>query len=248
MKIIAKEPVYAMKILLCDNERDILNSTREKIEKTLNELMSDEKNIVLGFENFFSLLDYIEGRDLSADGIFMNINLMENLETNGVDIIAKIKETKNIHIFFYAGSIEYDEDIFMAEPFDFAVKPVYNEKLKNILIGLKNTIDSEAGKIIVIKAINGIYRVMLDEIDYAESNGRYVYMYTRREKIITIDRLDNVLNKLGNGFARCHKSFIVNWNKIRYYNGDRIVLFDQREIPVSKKWRHDIKNVILNNI
>lgn len=237
-----------MKILLCDDERDILNSTREEVEQILNELMPDEENIVLGFENIFSLLDYIEGRDLSADGIFMDINLMENQETNGIDIAAKIKERKNIHIIFYTGSIEYAENIFKAEPFDFAVKPVSNERLKNILIRLKNTIENEAGRIVVIKATNGIYRVMPDEIDYAESNGRYVYIYTKREKIITIDRLDNLLNKLGGSFVRCHKSFVVNWNKIRYYGGDRIILFDQREIPVSKKWRHDIKNVILNNI
>lgn len=238
-----------MKILICDDEKDVLCNTRERIEKILNEIMPNENNMVYAFENVFALYDYIEGKNFIADGIFMDINLKSDYNTDGINVAGRIKQiSDSIRIIFFTGNIEYAEDIFKADPFDFAVKPVSDERLKEIIIRLKTAIEKDKGKMVTIKATKGIYKIMVDEIKYAESNGRYVYIHTINEKITTINKLDNIHELLGSGFVRCHKSYIVNENKIRQYDGERVLLFDNTEILVSRKYRHGIKEAMLNCI
>lgn len=237
-----------MKILVCDDEKDVLYNIKERAEKILDEILPNEKNTVYAFENVFGLYDYLEGKGFIADGIFMDINLKAYDGIDGIDAAEKIKKIKdNIRIILYTGRSEYVESMFRASPFDIAIKPVSDERLREILTRLKEAVDKDNGKAITIKAIKGIYRVMVSEISYAESSGRYVYVHTSSEKITTINKLDNILEMFGNSFVRCHKSYIVNKNKIRLYDTDRVILFDKTEILVSRKYRQGIKEAILSS-
>lgn len=238
-----------MKILICDDEREVLHNTRDRVEKILVKIFPQEAHSVYAFENIFSLYDYLEKRDFIADGIFMDINLEAENETNGIDVAVRIRKIKNnVKIIFYTGNIRYAESIFRAEPFDFAVKPVSNERLIEILVRLKESIDRDSEKTVTIKGVKGIYKIMLSEISYVESEGRYVHIHTETEKITAINKLDNILQILGKGFVRCHKSYIVNVNKLRQYTTDRVVLLDRTEILVSRKYRQEIKAAILGSV
>jgi len=116
----------------------------------------------------------------------------------------------------------------------------------NAIDKARKFIEKEKDKIVSIKAIDSIYRIPLREIRYAESQGRYVKIHTTKDEIVTIDKLSNILEKFGKDFIQSHKSYIINLEKIRYYNGSKCCLRDGTEIQVSRKFKNNVKEALLD--
>jgi two-component system, LytTR family, response regulator len=67
---------------------------------------------------------------------------------------------------------------------------------------------------------------------------------TEKKKYITLKNLKNFLDDLpGNRFLRIHRSYAVAINKIRGLDKNEL-LVDQLRLPLGKKYRQEIKNMI----
>lgn len=88
-----------------------------------------------------------------------------------------------------------------------------------------------------------------DEIDYLEAARNYVSVHAGGHEYILRDTISNLLERLeAAGFARSHRSYVVNLEKIREIRTEdsrhRIVLDSGREVPLSRGFRDRFRALI----
>jgi two-component system, LytTR family, response regulator len=151
---------------------------------------------------------------------------------SGIDCAVAIQDEDPACVLIFAtGHEEYRSEAFSVYAFDYLVKPFNRERvlgtLKRIrgrhLHGFQDALSKPAGAIrpvagrLMLRHREGVTFVNASEIlliqreerstvIYTENHGRYVTSETMAE---TEERLDHAV------FFRCHKSYIVNLNKIR---------------------------------
>lgn len=92
--------------------------------------------------------------------------------------------------------------------------------------------------------VDGILRkVHFSDILYVESKGNYVRLHSSSERLLTADTLSNMTKRLGVGFVRVHKSYVVNLEQITGLEGNRL-LIGAEKIPIGNSYRQEVLKVI----
>ena len=83
----------------------------------------------------------------------------------------------------------------------------------------------------------------LNELDYIESLSDYVKIWKGEQPIITREKISHLEKKLTGRFVRCHRSYLVNANKIDSIAYDHLIIKDQ-EIPIGRKYKPQIDTLM----
>jgi len=101
---------------------------------------------------------------------------------------------------------------------------------------------------IFIKADKKFIRVHYSDILYIEGLKDYVIIRTKESKIIALQTMKSLENKLPTDcFLRVHRSFIVNINYVDAIVGTTIEMREQgklKMIPVGKNYKNDLVDII----
>ena len=108
---------------------------------------------------------------------------------------------------------------------------------------------STDGKWINLKSSGKLYRVAAEDVCMVQTIDKMVEYHVGKQVISVYDTMDNVEKLLGEGFIRCHRSYLVNQTHIQYIdfremcicltNGDTVSLARsfkesmQRKFPAS---------------
>lgn len=221
---------------------------REELKYFLNE--EKEIRLVAEFDNPLDTLNFLESN--IVDAIFLDINMPD---MNGISlgkIITKIYP--NIKIVFITAYKDYAVDAFEIKAFDYLLKPYSESRIRNLLKSLANiktevtsSIKNNNLKKITVNIDEKLYVLSLDDIDYIEAAEKETLIFSNQKKYISkvkISKWEEML--LGNNFYRCHRSFIINLDKIteieQWFNSSWIVKIKNytTTIPVS---RNNIKEL-----
>ncbi len=182
---------------------------------------------------------YATGEELLASGkrfdiVFLDIRL-EGI--NGIETARKLREKQDdMVLIFITGLREYVFDALDLYAFQYLLKPVDEKKFAEVL----GRAEREAGRKrekqrIFLKTRN----LTLDQADilYIESRGKKVEIHTVRktEDIQIYAAMEELEGQLGEGFYRCHRSYIVNMVYIAEYNSDSILLTNGNKVYLAKK-------------
>ena len=183
------------------------------------------------------------------DLVFLDIHMPD---LNGLEFSRLIKdETRIIFITAYE---EYALSGYKVEALDYLVKPVsYQEFLSAAnkakkyfdLVNTK-TPENKAGDSIFIKSEYRILQIRLDDIIYIEGEKDYVKIYqaAQTKPIMSLMSMKSLEDQLpSSGFMRVHRSYIVNLNKIKTIERDRII-FGDVYIPISDKYKNDFQEFL----
>jgi len=101
-----------------------------------------------------------------------------------------------------------------------------------VIVQQQNTTKQDS--YIFIKSDQKIHRVELDDILYIEALQKYIRIYTKKEKLITLLSLSKVVESLpASQFVRIHRSYIVNLDNIDNIEGN-MVRIGTHTLPISK--------------
>ncbi|MBT1177700.1 LytTR family transcriptional regulator DNA-binding domain-containing protein [Bifidobacterium callimiconis] len=115
-------------------------------------------------------------------------------------------------------------------------RPVVIEELRLALFRAVWQLRQTRERMIRIDSGNVMHMVAPSEIRYAESHRRVLHVYAD-EMIETYSTIAEFMALLPSYFLQCHKSYLVNMNYVRLFNGSSIVLTTGEEIPVSQRRR-----------
>jgi two-component system LytT family response regulator len=188
-----------------------------------------------------------------VDIVFVDINMPD---LSGMDFVKSLREKPGI-IFTTAYS-EYALEGYKVDAIDYLLKPIsYNDFLKAVNKAKllfensrqKPVISQSGPDHLFVKADYKIVRIELSSIKYIESMHEYVRIHLSNEKpVMTLLTLKAIEEQLpSDRFMRVHRSYIVNKEKIRVVERNRIVFDNNVYIPVSDQYKEAFQEFINRN-
>lgn len=122
----------------------------------------------------------------------------------------------------------------MRERLECFMKPVLDELHKN-------TDDA-----FVCETKEGITKIPYQQIYYFESSRKKIFIRLKSEEYSYYNTLEQLMEELPEDFVRCHRSFIVNRNRVVRYTAaaSLIELDDGTGIPVSRSYRSEMRDLV----
>jgi DNA-binding LytR/AlgR family response regulator len=176
----------------------------------------------------------------SADLLFVDINMPK---LSGLSFIKTLKDPPQI-ILSTAYS-EHGVDAFELGVTDYLLKPFSFERFLKAVDKVK--VNFEKSNIndpaISVKADGKLYRILLENILFIESQGDYVTLHSIDRKLTFHHSLKELLNVLpGDQFIRTHRSYIVSLPKIEFLEGNRLKIQDTY-IPIGKSYKEGFLSI-----
>lgn len=205
-----------MRIAICDDEREVLNSEYELIKSVIS-----EKNIFCKIDMFTSSQIFLTS-EKSYDIVFLDI------EMNGVN---GIKLAEHIHrinsqclIFFVTNYETYMDEALNKHAFRFWTKPIDKDRL---IYGINSALKEINDRKIKIKVSIDDYEIDIDacNIIYLFTQEKKIHIITTRGEITARGIFEKVTEPLESCdyFYKCHNSYYVNFNYIRSYTSNSIL-------------------------
>lgn len=178
-----------------------------------------------------------------VDIVFLDINMPV---MDGISFLKTLKTPPQI--IFTTAYKEYAVDAFDLAACDYLLKPFSlerfivavdkaMEKLQPAGSPLTASGESKEDDFLFLKADGRIYKVMHDDLLYAEANGNYTKVRTTQHTLLpamTFSGFEELVPK--SKFLRVHRSFIINKSKIDHIEGNRVFV-QHTEIPIGSNYR-----------
>ena len=191
--------------------------------------------LVFSTENPILALEYIQKND--ADLIFLDIQMPE---LSGINFM-KIVGDKLKYILTTAYS-EYALECYEHNVIDYLLKPISFDRFQKSALKAQErfpTNETSANSYFFVKSSGQQHKINFDEILYIESIKDYVSIKTENQEYIVLDTLKSLENQLPENFARVHKSFILNLDKIEKIDVRNVFLNSGKEIPIGETYKSE---------
>jgi DNA-binding LytR/AlgR family response regulator len=237
--------VLMIQIAVCDDNIDELSNMVNLIN-----LYRASKNFSCEytvFHNGFELLSVLE-KGKRFDIYCLDI-IMPGF--TGIDVAKEIRGfDKTAPILFFTSSPEFALESYSVKAVNYVLKPISKEKLfftfDEMLEQIKEEKEEDA---LVVKSNEGIQKIIISNLVFAEVIGRNVLYHMRSGKVIECTEAfssvcDNLL-KYG-CFIKPHRSYLVNMKYVDVIENHQITLQTLSSIPVAQGKTREIKQQYLN--
>lgn len=219
-----------MKIAICDDEK----AFREEIKKYC-ERYAEQYGMDIEIKMFCSgeeVLQYEERVDL----LFLDIE-MDGID--GISVMERMTDRNNIwKIAFVTAHEQYMQNAFGIKTVGFVKKPIrYNEIGRNMYMVWR---ELKEGCFIKLRGYHGEeYKseivLFTADILYIRGEKNCIHIYTDNEKIRTNESLNGIEAKLkATPMFRIHKSYMVNFEKVRRFTRGYVIMENEVELPVGR--------------
>ncbi len=197
-------------------------------------------DLVGSFDNGLEALAFM--RETTVDLIYLDIQMPE---IKGTQLVGILKNKPQI--IFTTAYDQYALEGYQLDATDYLLKPIaFDRFLESAQKALDRTAfapnptdhdkDRNEG-FLFVKTENKWRKVVIEDILYIEGLKDYLSIYTRTERILTLQNFSSLLDKLSSDqFVRVHKSYVVGINQVEEIEKAR-VLINQKWIPVSDTYR-----------
>lgn len=228
-----------MKCVIIDDEPLAVELLEDFVKKV------DSLELVKTFNNAIDAISFVNKTEI--DLIFLDIEMPH---FSGIDFINAI-EKKPLIIFTTAYS-NYAVEGFNLGAVDYLVKPIpFNRFLKSVLraqqiFAAKNPqIESSTSNVpeiehdfMFVRSEYENVKINFADILFIEGLKDYVKIYTTDNKytltLISLIKLENLLSS--KGFARIHRSYIINIKHVKSIQKNKVLIADKR-IPISESYK-----------
>lgn len=136
---------------------------------------------------------------------------------------------------------------YILKPFSFdrfvkAVNKVSEtQNTKTIIKEVSNSTDNSTR--FFVKGDKKHHQIDLSDLLYIEAYGNYTKLFLKNEMIVSHEKISHYEIILSDGnFLRVHKSFIIAIDKIKFIEGNRI-LINEHKIPVGQTYKNNVNKL-----
>ena len=233
-----------MHIVICDDERIFLTYFRQLLVKDSIEKGKDI--VVTEYSCGEELVKaYTQGTETSVDILFLDIYMggMNGLET------ARILREKGCGclIVFLTNMEEYAREGYEVKAFRYLLKEQVDMEIGRVMDACRKELETE--EYFVFSYERCSYHVRKRDIFYFESRKRMVILYAQNGQYQFYQRLDVLEEQLaGEGFLRCHRSFLVQERYVKSWKENALWLEDGTQIPISRTYEKAVNKRLLLRI
>ncbi len=243
-----------LSIYICEDDL----KQRELLVQCINRCIENEKlNFLISCadDNPYKILELVR-KDDNECIFFLDIDLGSDM--NGIELSSELRAIKpRCFIIFVTthSEMSYLTFNYKVEAMDYIIKDNVNDvdnRIRTCLINcdcLSNQNPEDGAKTFSVKIGDKIKMVPMEEIIYFEVSNvnRKILLYGDNLKIEFFGNLKGVEKDVDKRFYRCHRSFLINKDKIEEIDFDNnyVVMSNGVSCPISirlKSGLRDIKN------
>jgi two-component system, LytTR family, response regulator len=191
------------------------------------------------FDDSIKALEYIQKNPI--DLIFLDIN-MPKLDGLALSRVINTLKTKPLLVFISAYR-DYALEAFEVAAFDYILKPYSENRIVDTLRRLENcTAPKFINNKLTIWKNEKLFVLNMNDIYYCKASEHEVFLYTMSDEYKTTSSISDFYKKLPqHNFFKCHRSYIVNVDKITeiipWFNNTYLLKLQDisDEIPVSRQ-------------
>lgn len=233
-------------ILLCDDEEKTLVRIRKYIDSICPGIKYPID--VTEYTSAEQVLKRLHSSDKISDILITDIDMPD---LSGMEMAQVIRaEQLNVILIFMTAHSEYVFQSFEYEPFRYIRKEFMETELLPALQAACEKVNSGRDIVLHIKTHDGIAMVRTGDILYYELENRKCIIYTvqnkRYETWKKISELKNEMGKMEESFLQIYRGCIVNKRYITKIKSESVVLENDVEIPISKRKRQEISDVMMH--
>jgi two-component system LytT family response regulator len=247
-----------MKALIVDNEVQMRMALRQLLEAFCPDVTEIEE--ATGVAKGLAAINMFH-----PDIVLLDVEMDDG---TGFDLIKQLHQP-TFQLIFVTAHDKYAIKAFQFSAIDYLLKPVDPDALQTSIQKAINQIKSrdlsgqidfllkqlhdknEIGKRIVLKDIDNIYFLKLNDIFFCEAEGTYTRFYISDKNPVLVSKnlkeYESILEPLG--FIRTHHSFLVNPHKITMFDktdGGSLQLENGMSVPVSQRKKEMVLEMLEN--
>jgi len=220
-------------IAICDDEKSFVAYLTELVTRYAAETGQEIK-----ISLYYDGMELIERYDSSIDLIFLDIQMKLVDGLRAADRIRRMDE--KVGIIFLTTLTQYGLEGYKYQAFNYIIKPIKYVRLKAELDQWMKKHQKEENPAIAVANDTGKYRVFLKSLRYLETYKRNLLLHTEQEEIICYKSMKEMERELaGQGFVRCHTSYIVNLFYVKGVKKLEIELVTGEKVPISQPKRKE---------
>lgn len=232
-----------LQVVICDDNLAYMGKLKQIIENTILREKLDLE-IALCTADPDEVIKYIE--ENQGTGIyFLDVDLKSHI--NGIRLGEKIRDldSKGFIIFTTVHmEMSYLAFKYKVEAMDYVIKDDddFKQRINSCLMKAYNTYYKENDKkgYISINEDSRIINIKLCDILFIETTGiaHKIRVHEENRQIEFYGNLKDIQKKLTSNFYRCHKSYIVNKDKIQEIDrrNNKIIMINEEECYVSFRY------------
>ncbi len=226
-----------MKIAICDDDNIQLKYINSLVKKwgSLKDckadtlLYSSAEELLFNYTpNFFDVLLL----DIQMSG------------ENGISLAKRIRSLNDdASIIFITAVPDYVFDGYDVGAIQYLLKPVNEKKLFECLNASRKK--SVSQKRIIFESDGGSTAVSAEDIIFIEAFSHKTRIVLADRELFINEGISSIEKRLGNGFYKCHRSYIININHIDLIKKYDAVLDNGSVIPVSRRIYNDFNSAFI---
>lgn len=233
-----------LNFVLCDDSQAAIQKLSKMLESILIQNTLDGQ-IVFSTPNPSDLLKYV--KDNPVNVVILDIDLNDDI--TGLKIAETIrKQDKNIYIIFITGHLEYGLMAYRYKTFDYIAKPLTLERFQETILRLYDDASSDSPR--YIRLDNNRTIIPENAVKYIQKDGMRLVFATDTRTYKVYNSFAKVAPILPKQFVRCHKSYIVNLDKINNidFTTNTISFNDKEKCFIGPKYKNNFKEVFNNGL
>ena len=153
---------------------------------------------------------------------------------DGVSLAKKIRqENDSVQIVFITGFADYISEGYEVSALHYLMKPVKQEKMFAVLDRAVAAIQ-KTERVVLLPVDGEMLRLPVGQIEYVEAFSRAVAVTTEADTIQVKMPISEIEKLLGEGFVRCHRSYLVGLKHIARLSKTEVILDSGKALPLSR--------------
>lgn len=206
-------------------------AAREKLQAYL-ERWQEESGRQIQISCFESGTQLLQNLPEEWQLVFLDIQ-MPGL--NGMETARQLRrKLPDVELVFITSLTGYALESYDVAALDYLVKPVSYPRFCRSIERAGRRITNREENILTVKNNDGVFRIPVKDLLYVEVFSHRLVLHTVNQELsYSGGTLAALEKRLGEGFFRCHSSFLLNLEQVTRLDGNEVVLGEHR-VPVSK--------------
>ena len=226
-------------IAVCDDEAEQTEYIKMLVSK-----WADENNIEINIAMFENAENFKSAwsENKKYDILLLDIQMGGQ---NGVELARELRKTDTkLVVIFITGFADYISEGYDVSALHYLMKPVKEDKLFEVLDKAVKIWGKETEFLSFTINREDIF-IPLNDIVYIESSLHYVIINTEKEQYKVKMPLAEIETKLGGGFFKCTRSFIVGLRYVKRISKNEVVLANNISVPLGRGLYKDINKAFI---